>query len=130
MPTGNTLHIANGLKTFGTNDPPPIDVFVTATNCCDNPSNNDRPAVWMLPQGSADMFFCRTGGHGCNGEQGTFQLTVYGMPQGDTIITQGFNFDADGNLSLDQDGGWMGPNMEAPLSTNPDGTFLWTIQTR
>ncbi|HEX8641276.1 MAG TPA: hypothetical protein VF704_08975 [Allosphingosinicella sp.] len=110
MPTGNTLHIRNQL-------PEPITVYVSPNgwNCCDAPAQNQAVA-YIQPSANADLAYSRTGGHGCDGNQGQFQLAC------NISMLVNLNFDADGNMAPADASG-----CEAAVSQDSDGTFSLII---
>ena len=87
MATGNTLHILNHFSD-------PITVYISWSNwnCCDAPLQGQAVAH-IAPNQSADVAYCRKDGHGCNGEQGTFQLDM------NINMHVALNFDSDGGMA-------------------------------
>ena len=105
-PTTNTLHIRNHF-------PIPVTVFVPASgwNCCFTPGQNTMIG-YVQPFGSVDLSYCKTSGHGCDGNQGEFQLQ--------------FNATDIVNLNFDSRGAMAPPDAvgcEAAVSQDSDGTF-------
>lgn len=58
------------------------------------------------------MTYVKTGGHGCDGRQGQFQLAM------NISMLVNLNFDSDGNMAPAD-----GVGCEAAVSQNSDGTF-------
>jgi hypothetical protein len=106
MATGNTLHILNHFSY-------PVTIYVSDSNwnCCDAPLQNQQVG-YVQPQGSVALPYCRKDGHGCNGEQGVFQLDI------NVSMTVGLNFDSDGGMASPVSSGCA-----AALSQNADGTY-------
>ena len=116
MATENTLHIKNNF---------PQSIFVSVPddsnwNCCDWPTRGTTIGV-MLPYTTRDLKYCRTDGHGCDGEQGSFALSIV---VGSDHYTLPLNFDS---------GGYMSPPSSIPsgigpiLGQNSDGTFTLSL---
>lgn len=88
MSDANTLHIKNYFA--GT-----VSASVTDDNwnCCDSPKPGT--VVGEIPQnGQASLTFCRTDGHGCNGRQGQFQISIDSKDRID------LNFDSHGDIGI------------------------------
>jgi hypothetical protein len=89
MSAQNTVHIINYF-------PHEAVVFVSDSdwNCCDTPTRGE--AVGTIPAGrQKDLNYRRTDGHGCNGRQGEFALSIN---VGGRDYVQQFDCDSDGNL--------------------------------
>ncbi len=89
MPTPNDVSInnytSNNLFGFVTNN---------TWNCCDYPQAGSVVG-FIKANTTFSLAICRTGGHGCNGDQGTFQLCLT-SPNGMLFIN--LNLDGDGAL--------------------------------
>ena len=107
MANGNTLHIVNY---FGE----PIDAVITNNNwnCCDNPSQGQTIGL-IQPDQQVELFFCRKDGHGCNGQQGVFQIGL------NSNMLVNLNFDSGGNMGGISTSGGFG----AYMAQDPDGTY-------
>ena len=91
MPDGRVLHIVN--------DVPEHKMSATVVNepyCCDNPAQSET--VSGIAFGThGDLYYCKRGGHGCDGHQGSFRLQC--MIDSTVIGEIDLNFDSDGNMS-------------------------------
>lgn len=86
MATGNTLTILNQFSY-------PITIYVSQSNwnCCDNPLQGQQVG-YVAPGASVQLPYCRKDGHGCDGEQGYFQLDI------NVTMTVALNFDSNGAM--------------------------------
>jgi hypothetical protein len=111
MATGNTLHILNHFDY-------PVTIYVSDNNfnCCDAPLQN-QPVGHVAPNGSVSLAYRRKDGHGCNGEQGQFELAI--------------NISMLVDLNFDSDGGMANPSSTsgcaAAVSQNGDGTYTLIV---
>lgn len=111
MSQGNTLTVVNHFQQD-------LDVVVSTEgfNCCDAP----RPGqvIGLLhPGNSTGFMYVRTDGHGCDGNQGQFTLSL------NSIHALTLNFDSNGVISpFDPPHGFG-----AWLVTNSDGSFTLIV---
>ena len=110
MATGNTLHVLNHFNYA-------ITVYVSPNNwnCCDWPLEG-QAVGHIQPGASADVAYCRKDGHGCNGEQGQFQLDI------NITMSVALNFDADGGMASP-----VASGCSAAMSQNSDGTYTLIV---
>ena len=114
MATENTLHIKN-------NFPQSIAIWVPNSNwnCCDFPTPGTTIGV-MLPNTTRDLNYCRTDGHGCNGEQGEFALSI---AVGTNHYTLPLSFDSNGAMSPPVSITGVDPI----LGQRSDGTYILSL---
>jgi hypothetical protein len=94
MADGNTMHIINYF-----NGDMAVSVSNNDWNCCDDPAQGY--SVGNIPSHSKkDLFYQRKDGHGCNGRQGQFALSV---TVGGATYTVPFDFDSNGNIESSGD---------------------------
>ncbi len=98
MATQNTLTIINYFSS-GMNVYVPIDDW---WNCCDYPVRGTHGGthVGFIPaNGEIDLPYCRTDGHGCDGLQGQFTLSI--AVGGEPAFSLHLDFDSDGVMTTD-----------------------------
>ena len=106
MAASNTLHIRNHF-TF----PITVSVRLDGWNCCDEPTPGQMVG-YIQPMASVDLAFCRKDGHGCNGRQGEFILSI------NATMAVALNFDSDGGMAPPAPNG-----CEAQLAQLDGGTY-------
>ncbi len=111
MADGNTLHIVNYF-------PVAVDATISDTNfnCCDAPKPGNNIGL-IQPGGTAAMFYVRTDGHGCNGRQGQFTMSLNGN---NSVF---MNFDGGGGMAPIQPSGGFG----AWLAQNSDNSYTLIV---
>lgn len=111
MSTAKTLNIINY---FGSD----VDAGITSNNfnCCDRPKPGDSLGRIGANHG-VSFVYQRTDGHGCNGEQGYFQIAF------DSDYLVDMNFDSDGDIQI----GGTTNNMSAFLLGDADGNYTMIV---
>jgi hypothetical protein len=94
MATQNTLTIINYFSS-GMNIYVPRDDW---WNCCDLPLWGD-PVGFIPANGEIDLPYCRKDGHGCDGRQGQFTLSI--AVGGNPAFSLKLDFDSDGVMTTD-----------------------------
>jgi hypothetical protein len=114
--TENTLHIVNYFS-----DTVSVSVTNDQWNCCDLPQRGQVVGA-ISPGGVVDLPYVRTGGHGCDGKQGQFQLAIT------TPSTGLVNFDFDSNGNIEFTPPWpVPPQISAALRHENDGTYTCVL---
>jgi hypothetical protein len=109
------LQIANDLTV-------PVSMVITpgGCTCCDAPLAATSLGV-LEPAGTHNLSYVRTDGHGCDGEQGYFQLAIVGTA-GTLLVA--LNFDSDANMGQPTLQWVASPNGGAPFTVKgPEGSF-------
>lgn len=111
MANGNTLHIVNFF-------PQSMNAVVTGDNfnCCDSPKPGGNIGL-IQPGGQVSMSYVRTDGHGCDGGQGQFTLSL------NSTFSIFMNFDSNGAMAPIAPSG----DFSAWLAQNSDGTFTLIV---
>ena len=111
MADSNTLHIRNYFQQS-------LNAVVTDSNwnCCDAPKRGVQIGNIAANQQS-DVGFCRTDGHGCDGEQGEFEIAF------NSTYYVDLNFDSNGNIGISS----PPTNFFALLSQVPGGTYTLVV---
>ncbi|MFB9315423.1 hypothetical protein [Nocardioides plantarum] len=96
----------------------PIDVSVTENdwNCCDLPKRGQVIGN-IAPNGTASFEYVRTDGHGCDGRQGQFQLSI------ESKYLLDLDFDGNANIQISTTPTTFG----AFLAPNKDGSSTLVV---
>jgi hypothetical protein len=110
--TGGTLFIVNnydGETAFL------CQVQTDNFNCCDAPSQGT--AIWVKPGQTGQIPYVKTSGHGCNGEQGVFELDL--IVNANALEKVFFSFDSDANMAVTSQEGILAPTFSGTTLTIP-----------
>jgi hypothetical protein len=126
MATQNTLTIISYFSSG-------MNIYVTDEgwwNCCDFPVRGTHVGYIQDSGGKIDLPYCRTDGHGCNGRQGQFPLSI--AVAGHAAFSLKLDFDSDGVMTTDltspPSSNIIPPWVRAMMASTPgQSTYILTL---